>query len=316
MWPTAKASFRNGFLQRQVEDLRRLGVTCDVLVVPEQSHGVRGYATTALMVRRAVAEGGYRLVHAHYGLTAVACLFQRSRLVATFHGSDVYGAVGAGGRRTLKGRVERALSRIVAWRADAVVVVSARMARALRWANPTVVPVGIDAGLFRPCAQLDARRQLGLDLRKQYVLFAADPGNAVKRHWLAQRAVALASERWPDIELVVACGQPHDHMPLWMNAADALIITSVYEGGPLVHREAMACNLPVVSVDVGDVAGDLAPVTHSYVVDASPMALGGAVDRVLRGQSRSNGREHLRRLTSERSAEAVKGIYTSLLIGG
>ena len=315
MWPTAKASFRNGFLQRQVEDLRRLGVACDVLVVPEKSHGLRGCAATALMVRRAVAERGYRVVHAHYGLTGVACLFHGCRLVATFHGSDVYGAVGFGGRRTLKGHLEPLLSRLVAWRADAVVVVSARMADTIRWASPAVVPVGIDPAMFRPCSQLDARKRLGLDLHKRYVLFAANPRNAVKRHWLARRAVSLASEHRPDVELVVACGQPLHHMPLWMNAADTLIITSIYEGGPLVHREAMACNLPVVSVDVGDVARDLAPVTPSYVVDASPTALAEAIGRVLRVRSRSNGRQHLHRLTSERSAEAVKGIYTSLLGG-
>jgi teichuronic acid biosynthesis glycosyltransferase TuaC len=313
MWPTIETSFRNGFLKLQVEALQRRGVSCDVLVAPAGLRGLFGYLRIALAVRRAVSSGRYDLIHAHYGLTATSCLFQPLPLVVTFHGSDIYGAINASARRTLKGVVERLASKLVAWRADIVIVVSSRMVTAIPRAKPVVVPVGIDTALFRPMSQDDARRRLGLEPYKPYILFAADPNNPVKRHWLASEAVSLVKQRHPQATLLAVSGEPLARMPLWMNAADVLLITSAFEGGPMVHREAMACNLPVVSVDVGDVGLHISEVTQSHVVADDPCALARAIELVLTEGSRSNGRAFATRTNSDSTANAISDIYSMLV---
>ena len=52
-------------------------------------------------------------------------------------------------------------------------------------------------------------------------------------------------------------------VPDLMNAADCLLVTSDAEGSPTMVQEALATNLPVVSVDVGDIAERLEGVACS-----------------------------------------------------
>jgi glycosyltransferase involved in cell wall biosynthesis len=67
-------------------------------------------------------------------------------------------------------------------------------------------------------------------------------------------------------------------MPYWLNAADVLLVTSSREGSPVTVREALACGLPVVSVDVGDVAARIADAPPSRIVSSShPEALAAAL---------------------------------------
>ena len=47
--------------------------------------------------------------------------------------------------------------------------------------------------------------------------------------------------------------KPHDQIPNWINAADALVLPSRNEGLPTVMVEALACGKPVVATDVGGV---------------------------------------------------------------
>jgi glycosyltransferase involved in cell wall biosynthesis len=101
-------------------------------------------------------------------------------------------------------------------------------------------------------------------------------------------------------------------MPIWMSAADALLITSLYEGGPMIHREAMACNLPVVSVDVGDVALHLSGVAQSHVIAADPSLLADALESVINSGCRSDGRARAQVLDIAATANAINEIYAQL----
>ena len=47
---------------------------------------------------------------------------------------------------------------------------------------------------------------------------------------------------------------PHEQIPEILNCVDALVMCSEYEGMPTVVLEALACGIPVVSTDVGDVS--------------------------------------------------------------
>jgi glycosyltransferase involved in cell wall biosynthesis len=95
-----------------------------------------------------------------------------------------------------------------------------------------------------------------------------------KRFDLVVAAVELLRATRPEVQLVVADSEPHERMPLFMNACDVLILASEGEGSPMVIKEAMACNLPIVSVDVGDVAevigrtaGRTSPIEGCFLVE-------------------------------------------------
>src|SRR5205814_8786336 len=174
-----------------------------------------------------------------------------------FRGADGQAIVGENRRGPRAGRVLQTLCRVVAVWPDAAIVVSGQMKAFLpRSVRPRVVPSGLDLNLCRPVPRDDARRRLGLPLDRRLVLFVGNPAEPRKRYPLACDALALLP-RALSAELLLAWGTPHSDMPLLMSAADALVFTSVQEGSPNSVKEALACNLPVVSVPVGDGPGRL-----------------------------------------------------------
>jgi glycosyltransferase involved in cell wall biosynthesis len=137
----------------------------------------------------------------------------------------------------------------------------------------------------------EARRRLGWPQDERVVLFAADPKRGVKNFPLAEQAHRALQASHPDVRLRVAWSEvreemPLDQLPLWMNAADVLLLTSRSEGSPSVVKEALATALPVVSTPVGDVAKLVRGVPGCHVRPPDPQALAGALaDALARGRS-------------------------------
>ena len=178
--------------------------------------------------------------------------------------------------------------------------------------------------LFVPRDRGEARRRLGWPADGRVVLFAADPksggsktarrgGRADKRYWLAEEACKRARAELPDLRLHAAAGVPPQEMPLLMNAADCLLLTSATEGSPNVVKEALMCNLPVVTTEVGDVRDVLAGVDPSYVVsEGSPADLAGALIHCLELPRRSNGRARSAWLAQDAVARRLLELYATL----
>jgi glycosyltransferase involved in cell wall biosynthesis len=257
----------------------------------------------------------YDVVHAQFGQSGLLALPRRVPLVVTFRGCDLLGIIGDdNGRPTLRGRMLQRASRFVARRADAVILVSDHMRAHLNTPAPIhVIPSGLDLNLFRPHPKADARQQLGLDQSERIVLFVGWPSELRKRHALAQESVDLLSRRLP-AKLVVAWGVPHYQIPLYMSAADALVVTSMQEGSPNVVKEALACNLPVVSVAVGDVRERLKDVSGTEVcADDRAETIAAALERVLRRGERIEGRAAVSQLDETLLTQRVIDIYRSVL---
>jgi teichuronic acid biosynthesis glycosyltransferase TuaC len=311
-WPE-QAHQTTHFVKRQAEFLRRAGVDVDVVAFRARMR-LSVYLHAWREVRRRLATRRYDLVHAQFGNSGVLALGTGLPTVVTLRGDDLQGVIGKREQMTLKGYTIMALSRLVARRADAVVVVSSHMRERLpRGVDATVIPSGLDLELFRPIARDDARRRLGMDPNGRFVLFAGNPGEPRKRYWLAERTVGLLSDELR-AQLVVAWRVPHQDMPYLMSACDALLFTSMQEGSPNVVKEALACNLPVVSVPIGDVAERLRGVDGCELVqDAQAEALAGALARVLRRGGRVDGRAAVSALDERRCTERLLAVYRRVL---
>jgi teichuronic acid biosynthesis glycosyltransferase TuaC len=237
--PDARAPQRGRWVRDQVEEVRRLGVDVEVFSFPP---GSSHYLPAAWRLRRFLRHESFDLVHVHYGLTAWSALLAGARpLLVSFHGTDV--------RHPVVGPLSR---RLVA-RVDLVAAVS----RALFEPEdgrpglpPTpgaaVLPCGPDLRRFRPLPRAKARRELGLDPGGRYLLFPANPSRTEKR---ADRAAELAAST--GAELLTGGSIDPDQMPLWVNAANAVLVTSDYEGFGLACVEALACDVPILSTPVG-----------------------------------------------------------------
>jgi glycosyltransferase involved in cell wall biosynthesis len=312
-WPQPGQPQTTHFVRRQAEFLQRAGVLVDVF----HFRGAKNpwnYASAWLKVRPRIRSGRYDLVHAQFGQSGVLALPKRLPLVVTLRGSDILGIVGKDGRYTLAGRVSQFVARLAIRRADAVVVVSEHMRAYFDTAAPvTVLPSGLDFDLFQCVPRDEARRRLGWSLDKRLVLFAGNPEQPRKRFPLAKAAIDILNRTLP-AELVVAWGVPHTDIPLYMNACDAFVFTSMQEGSPNVVKEALACDLPVVSVPIGDVAERLEGIEGcALCADERPETIAAALERVLRRGQRVAGRRAVAHLAEEAITDRLIGVYRSAL---
>lgn len=237
--PDAAAPQRGRWVRDQVDEVRRRGVEAELFEFPR---GRGGYLPAARRLRALLRRQRFDLVHAHYGLAGwVAKLAGARPLLVTFHGTDV--------RHRLVGPLSRRLAR----RVDLVAAVS-RALFAAEDGRPglpsvpgrAVLPCGPDLGRFGPIPRTEARRELGLDPEGRYLFFPANPARPEKRH---DRAAALAAAC--EAELLSGGSIEPERMPLWLNAADAVLVTSDYEGFGMATVEALACEVPVLSTPVG-----------------------------------------------------------------
>jgi glycosyltransferase involved in cell wall biosynthesis len=301
------------FIARQAEFLTREGIDVDLFPF-RGARNPRNYLGAWREVHRRVRRGGYDLVHAQFGQSGITALPKSIPLVVTFRGDDLEGIIGEHGRYTASGWLLRAVSRLVARRADAAIVVSEHMKTYLPASVAAhVMPSGIDLELFRPEPRDAVRQRLGLPLDQQLVLFVGNPHLARKRHRLARAAVDLVSRQLP-VRLLVGWEMPHRQIAELMNACDALILTSMQEGSPNSVKEALACNLPVVSVQVGDVSARLDGIDGCELCpDDRVETLAAALARVLRRGSRIDGRSAVRQLDERLLTQRLIGIYRSVL---
>jgi teichuronic acid biosynthesis glycosyltransferase TuaC len=301
------------FIARQADFLRREGVDVDLFPF-KGARDPRNYLAAWKEVRQRLKQGGHDLVHAQFGQSGITALPKQVPLVVTYRGDDLEGIIGETGRYVPAGWLLRSVSRYVARQADAAIVVSEHMKRYLpRRVQAHVMPSGIDLELFRPEPRDAVRRRLGLPLDAKLVLFVGNPGLARKRYGLAQAAVDLVNHSVP-ARLLVGWEMPHRQIVELMNACDALVLTSMQEGSPNSVKEALACNLPVVSVPVGDVAARLQGVAGCELCpDDRPETIAAGLLRVLRRGSRVEGRSAVQHLDERLLAQRLIEIYRSVL---
>ena len=230
---------RGRWVRDQVAAIRARGIEVEEFGFPR---GRANYVPATRRLRALLRHERFDLIHAHYGLAGwVARLAGARPLLVTFHGTDV--------RHPVVGP----LSRRLAWRAEMIAGVS----RALfheeggrpglpEVPGAAVLPCGPALDRFGPTPRAAAREARGLDPAGRYLLFPADPTRPEKRH---DRAAALAAA--VDAQLLIGGSIEPEAMATWMNAADAVLVTSDYEGFGMAAIEALACDVPVLSTPVG-----------------------------------------------------------------
>src|SRR5204862_6682914 len=139
--------------------------------------------------------------------------------------------------------------------------------------------------------------QLGWEPDGFHVLFATSAGDPVKRPELARAAVARFEEKYGRVQLHVLSAIPNTEVPVWLNASDALLLTSRHEGSPTIVKEALACGLPVVSVAVGDIPERIEGIEGCYLCKPEAADLADSLKLIYRRRQRLDCRDKLEHLS-------------------
>ena len=290
------------FIKSQAESLTKLGHTIDYY--PVKGKGLWGYLSNITKLSKFIKKGDYDIVHSHYSFCGiVSALATKKPVVCSLMGSDVKES----------GLWRFIIKYFIMHKWGKTIVKSVDMKTELGIDTVEVIPNGVDLELFKPLDKNDCRKELGWDIGKKIILFAADPKRPEKNFSLAKKATETLNIQ--DVELKVIYPVPHKDIPLYLNAADLLLSTSLWEGSPNIIKEAMACNCSIVSTNVGDVKWLLDGVEGCFITTNDPKDVANKIRKALDIKEKTKGREKLISLglDSEHIAKMIIQVYEEVI---
>jgi len=307
------------FVKEQGESISALGHEVDYFLV-------KGSYITAVKALKAKIRGFKPdIVHAHYGLSAITAELQSEiPVVTTFHNGE-----------TLNPLVNFASS-LMSLKAKHVIYVAQHIRdlsyfKAKRY---SIIPCGVPMEEMVIIPKGEARKQLGWDPDKKYILFGGAFDNRRKNYKLLAEAVGILNHTLytvhptPDIICIEMKGLSRAECVLRMNACDVFALPSHSEGSPQALKEAMAVNCPCIATDIADVRELFGNEPGHWILrnprktherwDGDEKSLQEMVELLqdaLVFDGRTNGRKRIEelQLTNEAVAKRILKIYEDII---
>ncbi len=266
-----------------------------------QGTGINGYLSNLKRLKRRLKVQKFDIIHAHFALSGLLANLQRSvPVVCSFHGSDI---------NLLKNRF---ISIIVAILSKKTIYVSNKLYnKAIFKKDKNIIPCGVDFGIFNTIEKKLAQQKMNLNSSKKYILFSSSFTNKIKNYQLLKEALGLLKSR--NIEILELKDYSREEVALLINAADICVMTSLSEGSPQFIKEAMACNCPIVSTEVGDVKDLISGTDGSYLTSFDPFDVAEKIKMAFAFGKRTNGRENIQQLDNNKIAKRIVSIYENIL---
>ncbi|WP_062053353.1 glycosyltransferase family 4 protein [Aquimarina longa] len=264
--------------------------------------GIKGYLKHIFILRKFLKQQSYDIVHAHYSLSAaVAAMAGGKPLVVSLMGSDVKAS------KALKYVIK--IFSFLFWKK--IIVKSRDMKTSCGIATASIVPNGVDFSKFKPLSKKEALEITNWNPNNRHILFAANPKRKEKNYALTQSAYELLDHK--DIELHSLIDIPNQQMPAYFNAADVIVLTSLWEGSPNVIKEAMACNCKIVAVNVGDISELIQNTEGCFVTSFDKIDISNKITKALEYHTKTTGRQDIVHLDSDIIASRLLTIYKEAL---
>ena len=255
------------FIIEQVESLKKIDIHIEYFLI--KGKGWTGYLKSLSKLKKKIKNKKFNLIHAHYGLSGLLATLQRKiPVIITFHGSDI------NINKNYK------WSFIASRLSSKNIFVHKNQPKKLKVMlnEKDIIPCGINLKIFQPKDKVALRKKLDWDQKKVYILFSSSFDKPVKNVNLAYKS----TQNIKNSELIELKNYTKIELSNLMNAADLLLVTSFSETGPLIVKEAIACNCPVVSTDVGDVKEIIVKRKNSFVTSYNPKEIEAVIKKVIK----------------------------------
>tara|TARA_B110000438_G_scaffold138965_1_gene134267 strand:- start:2273 stop:3208 length:936 start_codon:yes stop_codon:yes gene_type:complete len=271
-----------------------------------------------IQLRDYIKKENFDIVHCHWGYNTLFLYNINIPIVTTFHGSDLQGIDNKNFSIKLKSNILIFLSRLACYISVHNIFVSNKLMKAspkkIENITNTVIPMGFDTRLFKPISKSFSRKRLGINEKKIIILFAGNFKKSIKGYTLAIEVMKLMDDNF---QLIKVNYNDHTDIPYFINASDVLLMTSFKEGAPVMIKEALACNTPIVSTDVGDVKEAIKGIPGCYVSkNRNPQILAELIKKSVNIGCHGIGFDKMKKYNSKRMTKKVIGVYKRVLFGG
>lgn len=293
----------NSVVDFQRDSLIKAGAQIECF--PITNSKIKGYVKTIFTLREYLKNNQIDLIHSHFSYSGfVAAMAFRKKVVCSLMGSDIL---------QKKGLLKIITKLFINFFWSATIVKSGQMLSILPETNVHHIPNGVDFENFKPMPKEEALKVTGYDPSKKNIIFVAqDPHSKVKNFQLAKKSVECLNDK--NILLHTVSNKSFDELPFYYNSADVLLLTSLSEGSPNVLKEAMACNTPIVSVNVGDAKDILSDTDGTYICNHEYIEVSRKISEAIKFSKRTNGREAIKHLDNKIISEKIINLYDSVLV--
>lgn len=282
------------FVVEQGEAIRALGNDVDYFLV--EGKGLMAYFKSRKPLLKKIKEFQPDIIHAHYGLSGITAVLQRKvPVVTTFHNGETLGFK------------QNILSSLFSLKASHVIYV-AKHIRDKAYLKPkhnySIIPCGVN---LEECVITDykeARKELGFEDGKKYILFGGAFANLRKNYSLLENGIRILGRN--DVEVREMKGLNRSQISKLLSACDLFALPSKSEGSPQALKEAMACNCPIIATDIADIKHLLGDLQGHFICSFEPEKFAETLNQALEFQGRTKGRTRIEELGLDNSQVAQK----------
>jgi teichuronic acid biosynthesis glycosyltransferase TuaC len=289
---------KNSIIDAQITSIKDPAI--DILKFPLQTSGIISYLTELIRLRKFVKKQKPDLIHAHYSYSGIISALTHRKTVCSLMGTDV--------------NDDYFFTRLVThffYKFVWVKTIVKSRQKQRRFPKSVIIPNGVNFEIFKMISFEKAIAHSNLSKDVKNIIFVAEHiDRKVKNYSLAKKAFDYLPK---DFILTSISGTTHQDLVNYYNAADVLLLTSVSEGSPNVIKEAMACNCPIVSTDVGDVKKVIYNTKGCYICDDNPADISEKIKAAINFSERTNGRENIKHLDANIIADKLCLMYKQLL---
>ena len=323
MYPYEKVPFYGSVVKEEVDYLRQKGIEVDVLFINGRENRWNYFKGLSRLARILVSKK-FDVIHTHHTYCAYMAFIGMLRLkhkipvVLTLHEGEIFHN---GNQHYAMDIIEklkyvRSIKNFAIKKVDYLITVYEGLMENINKSESSLVPCGVNMNLFKPLPKDECRKKLNIDKDAKVIFFPSDYRRPEKRFDLVKKAYWLLKGFYKkNLHLLHGGDIPYVQMSEYLNASDVVVLASDYEASPMIIKEAMATNIPIVSVDVGDVKKVLAGLEGCFITNQEYWNIATSLKKALDFNKRTNGRLRIQELdlSIEKTASKITKIYEEII---
>ncbi len=319
MYPNKNLSYYGMVVKEEVDCLEKLKVDTKVFFINGRENRLN-YFYALPDLARLLSNNEYDVIHCHHTYCGILAIFalrlirKKIPLVMSLHEGEIFHNGKIDYEIDLIKRIKyiKFIKNFAIQRTNFIITVNKNLVNGLPEEKYSVIPNGVNLGLFKPLSRQECRKRLNIPNNAKMLFFPSDNTRPEKRFDIAQKAHTILKNGY-NYNVVLVSGNSIDYelMPVYYNASDCCLLTSDYEASPMVIKEAMAVNMPIVSVDVGDVRHMIGNLEGCFIASKEPQDIAQKIRKALDFSGKVKTRDRIieLELSQEQAAAKIIKIY-------